>query len=78
MVIFNLAELATALMEKIISPVIVRLFDRHISGTGTQDCIVSKMYGQCIYKWYGQFIHHQETKYANHPKSRTTEYKSIC
>lgn len=31
MVILNLAELATALMEKKISPVIVRLIDRHIS-----------------------------------------------
>ena len=35
MVIFNLPELATALMEKKISPVIICLFHRHISGTGT-------------------------------------------
>lgn len=78
MVIFDLAELVVAIEVKRISPVIIPLFDRHLSRHGTKDCTVSKMCGQCIYKWYGLFILHQEIRYANHPKSRTTKYKSIC
>ena len=35
MVIFDLAELATAFNKKKNSPVIIRFFDKHISGSST-------------------------------------------